>query len=346
MEQQIQQTLAAYADRPLRVGNTFVANRLWLAPMLGLGHIAFRQVLEEYGGYGLMFSEMCSALALPGENPDTSPVFKFRKKELPLLSCQLVGARPEDFIAAAERVESENFFGVDINMGCSASGICKKGRGADLLREPDRAEAVVKAVRQAVTIPVTVKFRTGWDPSPNGAVALARRFEQAGADALIFHPRVAPDKRSRPPVWDHIRRIKEAVTIPVIGNGNVCTAADTLKMFQETGCDGIALGRMAIARPWIFASLIGKFVPEDDEYLRYALRLADSIETHFDDPIRAVRLYKRIAIYLAANFTYGLRVQGELLKGTSMDDMRANARAALRPERPTAERPNALMFTS
>ncbi|WP_147819733.1 tRNA dihydrouridine synthase [Salidesulfovibrio onnuriiensis] len=314
--------------------------------MVGLGHVAFRQVLEGYGGCGLMVSEMCSALGLPKENPATSPIFKFRKEELPHLSCQLAGARPEEFVPAARRVEAEGFFGVDINMGCSVGGICKKGCGADLLRAPDRAVDVVRAVRQAVGIPVTIKFRTGWSGDPGPAVNLGKAFEQAGADALVFHPRVAPDKRSRPPVWDHIRLLKEAVSIPVIGNGNVCTPDDALKMFEHTGCDGIALGRMAIARPWIFSQMAGDNAPREDAYRQYALKLLDAIEEHFDHPARQVKLFKKIAVYITANFSYGLRMQSELLKGNSMARMRENVNAALTPDRPTTERPNALMFTS
>lgn len=338
--------LHALANRPLAVGNRETRNRLWLAPMLGLGHVAFRAVLEDYGGCGLMVSEMCSALALPSENPATSPVFTFTRDELPRLSCQLVGAQPEEFTAAAQRVQREGFFGVDINMGCSVSGICGKGRGADLLRDPDRAEAVVRAVRDSVSIPVTVKFRTGWSTDPAPAVAMAQRLEQAGADALVFHPRVAPDKRSRPPVWDHIRLVAGAVSIPVLGNGNVCTPADALRMFEETGCAGIAMGRMAIARPWIYAHMTGSEPGLPADYLHYALRLMDELETRYPDPIRAVKLYKKIAVYIAANHAFGLRLQGPLIRGATMDHMRENAREHLTPDKQTTERPNALMFTS
>ncbi|MCF8024678.1 MAG: tRNA-dihydrouridine synthase family protein [Desulfobacteraceae bacterium] len=272
--------------------------------MAGLTNVAFRELAAEYGGFGLMFTEMCSAKALPAENPRVSSVFGWRGPELPYLVCQIFGADRAVMARAAKRIESEGFFGVDINMGCSVAAICKQGAGAALLRVPGRAAELVAEVRQAVTIPVSVKFRTGWSDSPRPALELAGRLAEAGADAFVFHPRVAPDRRSRPPKWSHIQAVKEAVGIPVFGNGEVFSEHDCVRMIETTGCDGVAIGRMALARPWIFAQWARGFEPGGDIYQKCAHRMLELLEKHFE-PINALRRYKKWIGYFAANFTYG-----------------------------------------
>jgi len=215
------QPLSQYLLQDLTIKNHIIHNRIVLAPMAGLGHIALRQLISEFGGFGLLFTGMCSAKAVPHENPNTSLVFKWRQEELKYLVCQIFGSDPKSMAKAAERIEKENFFGVDLNFGCSVAAICKKGCGAALLRDPDLSSKIVKAVRESVSFPVFVKFRTGWDDNPQFAVDMAKRFEDAGADALTFHPRVAPDRRSRPPQWEIIKHVRQAVHIPVFGNGNL-----------------------------------------------------------------------------------------------------------------------------
>ena len=154
-----------------------------------------------------------------------------------------------------------------------------------------------------MSVPLFVKFRTGWKDDPTIAIDLARRFAAAGADALTFHPRVAPDRRSRPPRWDYIRQVKAAVDIPVFGNGDVFDEADCLRMLQTTGCDGVAIGRMAIARPWLMAGMTGIPLPETDLYRYTALTLLDLLRQHFD-PKRALRRFQKFALYFSANFKF------------------------------------------
>lgn len=297
-------TLADWLNRPLAIGRRQVSPRLVLAPMTGLGHVAFREMLADFGGYGLLWSEMCSARRLPAENPRRSACFRWNEAERSHLVCQIVGREPVPVVAAARRIEAEGFFGVDLNFGCSVGTVCRHHGAAALLREPERAADLVAAVRQAVACPVTVKFRTGWQDAPEPAVAMARRFEAAGADALTFHPRVAPDRRTRPPRWEYIRRVKEAVGIPVFGNGNVFSAADCRRMIDTTGCDGVAVGRMAIARPWLFAEWTRGFVPDAAIHRRTVLRLIERLAVHFE-PAQALRRFRRFADYFAANFKFG-----------------------------------------
>ena len=296
--------LARRLNQPLVIGNKTIANRLVLAPMTDLGHVAYRQLLDELGGCGLMFSEMCSAGRIPQENRQRSACFRWRDAEAGSLVVQIVGSDAAKMIRAAQRIEAEGFFGVDINLGCAVKTVCRYNQGAALLRDPQTAAALVAQVRKAVKCPLTVKFRTGWQDDPRIPVALARRLEQAGADALTFHPRVAPDRRTRPPRWEYIGRVKEAVSIPVVGNGNVFDAGDCLKMLQTTGCDGVALGRLAIARPWVFAQWTQDVMPPPGIYLNTALRLARLLQIHFE-PVRALRRFKRYAGYLAANLVFG-----------------------------------------
>ena len=249
--------LAEYLTTPLGIGNRTITGRMVLAPMAGIGHVAFRELVAEQGGFGLLFTGMCSAKAVPHENPAVSMVFRWRSRELPYTVCQIFGADPDVMARAAQRIEQEGFFGVDLNFGCSVAAICKKGCGAALLKTPEQSVRIVAAVRKAVKIPVFVKFRTGWSDDPEFAADMAERFEDAGADALTFHPRVAPDRRNRPPKWDIITQVQQAVTIPVFGNGNLFTPEDGIRMLTQTGCQGLSLGRMAVARPWIFAQWTG-----------------------------------------------------------------------------------------
>jgi nifR3 family TIM-barrel protein len=326
-------------NRPLTIGKKSVKNRLALAPMAVLGNVAFREMVDGYGGCGLVFMEMCNARAVPTENRHVSLTFRWRDEELDHLVCQLFGSEPEVLARAAERIEKEGFFGVDLNFGCSVSAICNRNCGAALMKDPELAGRIVRAVRGAVSIPVFAKFRTGWSQDPGPAVDLARRFEDMGADALVFHPRVAPDRRGRAPKWDHIRQVKEAVSIPVLGNGNVFDGDDCGRMMDVTGCDGVAIGRMAVTRPWIFAMIADGFVPDGDIYQRHAVEFLQRLEARFEPHI-AVKLFKKSALYYSANFKFGHAVWSRLVKGDTPDDIRENIRRVFDEGPETSDRPN------
>jgi nifR3 family TIM-barrel protein len=307
--------------RPLTIGNRSVGNRLVMAPMTLLGHVAFRQLIAGFGGFGLLWTEMCNSKRVPAENRRLSQYFRWRDEELPYLVCQIVGNDPHQMAESARRIETEGFFGVDLNFGCSAGPICRQHGAAALLKQPATAAGIVSAVRRAVSIPVFVKFRTGWQDDPDAPADMGRRFADAGADALVFHPRVAPDRRTRPPRWEYIARVQEAVDVPVFGNGNVFDAADGLRMIQTTGCSGIALGRIAIAKPWIFSTMSAGYAPGPEIYPACARRLCRLLERHFE-PAAALRRLKRFALYFAANFRFGLTLYNGIRASASIQDAR------------------------
>ncbi len=338
------ETLAPFLNTPLAIGDRHAPGRLFMAPMAKLGNTAFRKLVTDFGGCGLLFSEMCWAGSVPCGNGHDQGGFTWRPDEdLSQLVCQLFGNDPAVMARAAVIVEKEGFFGVDLNFGCAVAAIYKKGCGAALLRTPDRAAAIVQAIRRAVSIPVFVKFRTGWEDDPQTAVALAQRFEDAGADALTFHPRVAPDRRTRPPRWDYIARVKAAVSIPVIGNGDVFDRSDCEQMIAQTGCDGVALGRLALARPWVFAEWACGLRPDTAVYLQSALELTRLLEACYG-PQTGHRRFHRYAAYFTANFRYGHFLYGRLCRAADLAGVRRVLRRHLGDDPDVVARPNMNRF--
>jgi tRNA-dihydrouridine synthase B len=335
--------LAAYLNQPLRIGGKTIPKRLVFAPMTYLGHAAFRELLSGFGGFGLLFSEMCSAKTIPTENRHVSAFFNWRDEELPLLVCQILGSEPERMAEAARRIEAEGFFGVDVNFGCANSTICRRSCGAAVLKTPDRAGLIVERIRRAVSVPVLVKFRTGWQDRPEDAVALARRFEEAGADAVTFHPRVAPDRRTRPPRWEYIGLVKQALKIPVFGNGDVFDPDACRRMVRLTGCDGVALGRIAVARPWVFAEWTAGFTPGPEIFQTAAKELLGLMARHFDERA-AVRRFRKFTLYFAANFSFGHTLYSRIQNAGSLAQIAAALDAFFASPPDLAAAPNMNFF--
>jgi tRNA-dihydrouridine synthase B len=339
-----QNELSKCLKRPLVIGGKKIGNRLVLSPMTFLGHIAYRELLDRYGGCGLFFSEMCSARRIPHEKRQTSDYFRWRDEETDRLVIQIMGDSPLSMAEAAARIANEGFFGVDINFGCSASSIRRIDCGAALLKTPKKAAAIVKAVRHAVRIPVFVKFRIGWKDDPRIPLELARRFEDAGADALTFHPRIAPDRRLRPPRWDYIRQVKNAVTIPVFGNGDVFTAADCTAMLRDTGCDGVAIGRIAIARPWIFSKWVSGIDPPPEIFRSTAFDLLTLLEKHYETR-KALRRFRRFIAYYAGNFHFGHTLNSTVAASRSGREIRFALTQFFDLHPDTKKKPNMIFFT-
>lgn len=333
----------AFFNRPIRIGPSVIPRRIFLAPLSKLGNVAFRELVADFGGFGLLFSEMAGSRGVASGGGPADSGFMWRKEELPHLVCQLYGDEPEVMARAAERVAAEGFAGVDINFGCAVAAVCKHNCGAALLRDPVLAGRIVSAVRQAVTLPLFVKYRTGWQDDVGAAMDMARRFADEGADALTFHPRVAPDRRTRQPKWAYIGRVKSAVSIPVFGNGNVFDLRDCENMVSETGCDGVAVGRLALARPWIFAQWTNGFVPDAGIHRRCALGLIDLLLKHFDART-AMRRYYKFAGYFAANFKFGHTFFSWVHRAKTIDALRAAVASFFETAPEISARPNITML--
>jgi tRNA-dihydrouridine synthase len=204
--------------------------------------------------------------------------------------------------------------------------------GAYLLKKPNQAMDIVKAVRDAVDIPLWVKFRAGWLDSNNRlklppvdlsdkAVDFACMLEAAGTDAITFHPRVAPDRRTRPPKWAYIEKIKRALNIPVFGNGNVFDRQDCYNMFEQTSCDGISLGRIALSKPWIFAELNDRFHAADITYKEAIFRYINLLEKHYDFQ-QAIKRFYKYSRYYCASFRFGNTLRTKLRTSKSFDEIK------------------------
>lgn len=236
-----------------KIGDVQIDNPFVLAPMAGVTDLPFRKLCKEQGA-GLICMEMVSAKAISFHNKNTEALMEIDKCENPV-SMQLFGSEPELMARVAAEIEERPFDILDINMGCPVPKVVNNGEGSALLKNPELIVKIVKSVSSAIKKPLTVKIRIGFENEPVDIVEIAKRVEDAGAAAIAVHGRTRQQYYSGTADWDTIRRVKEAVSIPVIGNGDVDSPEKAEALIKETGCDGVMVGRAVRGNPWLFREL-------------------------------------------------------------------------------------------
>ena len=249
----------------LKIGNVTLENNLILAPMAGVTDLPFRLLCKEQGA-GLICTEMVSAKAIHVKNKNTESLMEIDERERPV-SLQLFGSEPDLMAEIANQIEHRNFDILDINMGCPVPKVVNNGEGSALMKNPKLVHEIVYKVSRAIKKPLTVKIRKGFTEDSVNAVEIAKILEDAGAAAVAVHGRTREQYYSGQADWDIIRQVKEAVSIPIIGNGDVTSPEKAEKLVKETGCDGIMLGRAVQGNPWLFSEILyyqetGKMKPK------------------------------------------------------------------------------------
>ncbi len=283
---------------------------LRLAPMAGVTNVPFRLLARECGA-GLLTSEEIDARALVEDNAHTREIARHLPEEHPL-AIQLLGADPDVLAEAARRLEASGADAVDLNMGCPVAKIVAKGQGAALMRDPWRAAVIFRAMRKAVTVPVTAKIRGGWDERAPNAVEIARIAEDEGVDALTVHPRTRSQQFSGQAPWDVIAAVVAAVSIPVTGNGDVTSRAEAAAMRRATGCAAVMIGRGALGAPWVFCDEPPSMAGRAEIIRRHCALIAE----HLPARLALLQLKKHLAWYSSGR-PFGARLRPALFAAAS-----------------------------
>ena len=310
----------------LTIGNVKLANPCILAPMAGVTDLPFRLLCREQGA-GLLSMEMVSAKALSFHNKNTQDLLEIAEGENPI-ALQLFGSDADLIARMAKEIEERPFDILDLNMGCPVPKVVNNGEGSALMKNPKRVEEIVAKTVKAVKKPVTVKIRKGFDEEHVNAVEIARIIEASGAAAVAVHGRTREQYYSGAADWDIIRQVKEAVSIPVIGNGDVTSAVRAEQMMKETGCDGVMIGRAARGNPWIFREtaeyLATGNMPERPgrrEIKEMILRHCE-LQLRYKGEYTGIREMRKHVAWYTAGLPHSARLRGRVNEIETMEELK------------------------
>ena len=300
--------------------------KIALAPMAGICDLPFRLLCKEMG-CDIVYTEMVSAKGMYYNNKNTGPLLMTKPEEAPI-GVQIFGSEPELMASQAKRLEDKGFSFIDVNMGCPVPKIVNNGEGSALMKQPELIGDIVDALVHAVSLPVTIKIRAGFDAEHINALEVARIAEQAGVSAIAVHGRTREQYYSGKADWEIIRKVKEAVKIPVIGNGDVWTPQDAIDMRKQTGWDGVMIGRGAQGNPWIFKQILhyeqtGELLekPSPQEVTEMILRHA-KMQMEFKGEYIGMREIRKHAAWYTAGYKNSAKLRGKINETETYEELK------------------------
>lgn len=310
-----------------KIGSVEMENPFILAPMAGVTDLPFRMLCKEQGA-GLLCTEMVSAKAISFHNKNTISLMQIDSSEHPV-SMQIFGSEPDLMAEVAKSIEEQPFDILDINMGCPVPKVVNNGDGSALMKNPKLAGEIIEKTARAIKKPVTVKIRKGFDEEHVNAVEMAHIAQESGAAAVAVHGRTRSQFYSGKADWDIIRQVKEAVSIPVIGNGDILTAKDVIAMQKQTGCDGFMIARGAEGNPWIFAQILHYFKtgeelpkPTFEEVTQMLLRHA-RMQLEFKGEYTGIREIRKHAAWYTAGYRNSSKLRGRINEVETYEQLEA-----------------------